>query len=407
MKRLLRISTGGVATALVIAFVGVASETIRSQRAQKVTVPAFQVDPYWPKPLPNEWLVGNVVGVAVDSHDNVWVTHRPRSQAGAEKTPPVLAFDPAGNLIRSWGGRDSIPQWGTQEHGLYIDNKDNVWVGFGGGLPYDVKTKATTDNANFLKLTPQGKLLLEIGKFGRGTEGSASQEFLGNPTDVYVDAKTDEAYISDGYINHRIIVFDANSGAFKRMWGAYGKKPDDAPLPRFDRNGSPRQQFDTPHCITMANDGLMYVCDRGNQRIQVFRKDGTFIKEAMINAKLSGGQIGGTPWDIVLSTDSQQRLIFLVDGGNHRVHTLLRESLEVLATFGQRGRWAGEFESPHSLAIDSKGNLFVGETLDGRRLQKFAPKGTIASRYRERPFRFGRPTGDASVLRSTSERRTR
>src|SRR5438132_284272 len=184
--------------------------------------PAFQVDPYWPKPLPNDWLVGNVVGVAVDSKDNVWITHRPRSQAGAEKTPPVLAFDQAGNLIRSWGGKDTSAEWGTQEHGLYIDYKDNVWVGFGGGLPYDPKTKGTTDNANVLKLTPKGVVLLEIGKFGMGTEGSNNTQYLGNPTDVYVDPKTDEAYITDGYINHRVIVFNASTGAYKRLRVAFG-----------------------------------------------------------------------------------------------------------------------------------------------------------------------------------------
>jgi hypothetical protein len=351
--------------------------TARAQTAAKAPAgaPAFQVDPYWPKPLPNDWLVGNVVGIAVDSKDNVWITHRPRSQAGAEKTPAVLAFDQAGNLVQSWGGKETIPAWGTQEHGLYIDYKDNVWVGFGGGLPYDVKTKATTDNANVLKLTPKGALLLEIGKFGMGTEGSGSTKYLGNPTDVYVDPKTDDAYITDGYINHRIIVFNANNGEYKRMWGAFGNKPDDTPMPRFDRSAPPRQQFDTPHCVTMSNDGLLYVCDRGNQRIQVFRPDGTFVKNAVINAKLSGGQIGGTPWDIAMSRDPQQKYIFLVDGGTHKVHTLLRETLEVVSSFGQRGRWAGEFESPHSIAIDSKGNLYVAETLDGRRMQRFVRKG--------------------------------
>ena len=347
-----------------------------SKAKAPVAAPSFQVDPYWPKPLPNDWMVGNVVGVAVDSHDNVRITHRPRSQAGAEKTPPVLAFDQAGNLVQSWGGKDISPEWGTQEHGLYIDYKDNVWVGFGGGLPYDPKTKGTTDNANVLKLTPKGAVLLEIGKFGMGTEGSGNTQYLGNPTDVYVDPKTDEAYVTDGYINHRVIVFNATTGAYKRMWGAFGHKPDDASMPRFSRSDTPRQQFDTPHCVVMSNDGLLYICDRGNQRIQVFKPDGTFVKDAMINAKLSVGQIGGTPWDIAMSRDAQQRFIFLVDGGNHKVHTLLRDSLEVVSSFGQRGRWAGQFESPHSIAIDSKGNLYVAETLDGRRVQRFVRKGT-------------------------------
>lgn len=378
MIRRTNIALGVIAAAAVLlaaARPGVLSATSQPSSKAPAAAPSFQVDPYWPKPLPNDWLVGNVVGVAVDSHDNVWVTHRPRSQAGADKTPPVLAFDQAGNLIHSWGGKEISPEWGTQEHGLYVDHQDNVWVGFGGGLPYDPKTKATTDNANVLKLTPKGAVLLEIGKFGMGTEGSGNTQYLGNPTDVYVDPKTDEAYITDGYLNHRIIVFNATTGAYKRLWGAFGRKPDDAPMPRFSRSDPPRQQFDTPHCVTMSNDGLLYVCDRGNQRIQVFKPDGTFVKDQLINAKLSGGQTGGTPWDIAMSRDAQQRFIFLVDGGTHKVHTLLRDTLEVVSSFGQRGRWAGQFESPHSIAIDSKGNLYVAETLDGRRVQRFLRKG--------------------------------
>ena len=361
--------------ALVAGLIFAASESrIASQGAERPTPPAFQVDPFWPKELPNNWLVGNVVGVGVDSHDNVWIVHRPQSQAGAEKTPAVLAFDQAGRLIHSWGAPGAGYDWGTQTHGLYIDYKDNVWVGFGGGLPYDIKSKATTDNAHFLKVTPDGKVLLQIGTFGMGTEGSNSTRHLGQPTGVYVDRATNEAFISDGYTNRRVIVFDATTGEYKRHWGAYGNKPEDSPMPRFNRSGPPRQQFDTPHCLAGAKDALLYVCDRGNQRIQVFRKEGTFVKEALINAKLNDGQIGGTPWDIALSTDPRQQFIFLADGGNHKVHTLARDTLQVVATFGHRGRWAGQFESPHSIAIDSKGNLFVGETLDGRRVQKFVPK---------------------------------
>src|SRR5262245_22273288 len=180
---------------------------VSSQRGSG-SPPTFQFDPTWPKDLPNNWVVGNVVGVAVDSRDNVWVVHRPNSQVGADKTPPVLAFDQAGNLIRSWGGKAEGVDWGTQPHGLYIDQQDNVWVGIGGGLPYDLKTRATTDNANFLKMAPDGKkVLLEIGKFGTGTEGSNSNRFLGQPTDVWVDRATNEAFIADGYTNRRVVVF--------------------------------------------------------------------------------------------------------------------------------------------------------------------------------------------------------
>ena len=352
----------------------VAGRTALSQGAPKSTPPTFQFDPTWPKDLPNNWVVGNVVGVAIDSKDNIWMAHRPKSQAGADKTPPVLAFDSAGKLIHSWGGSGGPGyEWGGQIHGVYVDAKDNVWIGFGGGLPYDPKARTTTDNAHFLKFTPEGKFLLQVGKFGMGTEGSNSTQYLGQPTDVWVDDKTNEAYITDGYTNHRVIVVDAATGAYKRHWGAFGKKPDDAPMPAFSRTAPPRQQFDTPHCV-MGVDDLIYVCDRGNERIQVFKKDGTFVKDTLINAKLEEGQVGGTPWDLALSTDPQHAYFFLVDGGKHKVHTLRRDTLEVVTSFGHRGRWAGQFESPHSIAIDSKGNLYVAETLDGRRLQRFLAK---------------------------------
>ena len=333
----------------------------------------FQVDPYWPKPLPEGWLLGNVVGVATDSGDNVWIIHRPRSQAGAAQTPTVIAFDSAGSVVRGWGGPGDGYDWGTQTHGIYVDYQDNVWVGFGGGLPYDATSPSTTDNALVLKFTPHGEFLLQIGDFGRGTEGSSSTEFLGQPTDIFVDPRTDEVYIADGYTNRRVIVFDAHTGEHKRLWGAHGNAPDDAPMPRFSRDGPPPPQFNTPHCVGAAADGLVYVCDRGNQRIQVFNTDGTFVTERLIEARLGTGQVGGTPWDLAFSRDPEQRLLYVVDGGSHAVHTLSRDSLEVVASFGRRGRWAGQFESPHSLALDSQGNLFVGETLDGRRVQKFVP----------------------------------
>ncbi len=333
----------------------------------------FMVDPFWPQPLPAGWLLGNVVGVATDSRDNVWIIHRPNSQSGAADTPSVIAFAPDGGIAQSWGGPGDGYDWGTQTHGIYVDHEDNVWVGFGGGLPYDPSAKTTTDNALVLKFTPEGQFLLQIGDFGVGTEGSDSTMFLGQPTDVWVDPETSEAYITDGYTNRRVIVFDATTGDYLRHWGGYGDPPDDGPVPRFSRDAEAPRQFSTPHCVTGATDGLVYVCDRGNQRIQVFQKDGTFVDEAFIEADLGDGQVGGTPWDIAFSSDPAQSQLFVVDGGGHAVHMLDRESLEVTESFGRRGRWAGQFESPHNLALDSRGNLFVGETLDGRRVQKFVP----------------------------------
>ena len=346
-------------------------EPTESQPNPQTSDQAFRVDPFWPKDLPDEWQVGNVVGVAVDSHDSVWITHRPNSQPGAEDTPPVIAFDVDGRVVKSWGGPGDGYQWGTQAHGLYVDYQDNVWIGFGGGLPYDITTRATTDNAHVLKFNPDGEFLLQIGEFGRGTEGSNSPEFLGQPTDVYVDPETDEAYVTDGYTNRRVIVFDATTGEYKRHWGAYGNEPDDDTMVTFDRNGPPPTQFSTPHCIGMTDDGLVYVCDRQHERIQVFEKDGTFISETVVTVTMPDGEVGGRPGDLAFSLDPEQRLVYMVDMANAKVHTLERDSLRIVDTFGRRGRWAGNLLTPHSLVLDSKGNLYVTETTAGSRMQKF------------------------------------
>ena len=381
MKRVRQLLVGALVTAILSSACGGApmpdasEETPMPDATQQDSAsgdPVFQVDPLWPQALPEDWMFGNVVGVAVDSQDNVWVAHRPRSQNGSEGTPPVLAFDPAGNVIKSWGGRDAIPEWGTQEHGLYIDYQDNVWVGFGGGLPYDINTPETTDNANFLKLSPDGELLLAVGEFGMGTEGSNSTMYLGQPTDVYVDPETDEAFIADGYTNRRVIVVDANTGEYKRHWGGYGNPPDDTPpqtmASRRDADSEQPQQFNTPHCLAGADDGLLYVCDRGNQRIQIFQRDGTFVSDAFVKTADDPGP-GEAPQDIDFSRDPDQRLLFVIGGG--RVYAIDRETMEVTVVFGRRGRQPGQFLSAHSATLDSSGNLYVTETTVGSRIQKF------------------------------------
>jgi DNA-binding beta-propeller fold protein YncE len=340
-------------------------------RQSPVAAQAYEVDPFWPKDLPDGWMLGNVVGVAVDEQDNVWIVHRANSYPLAAKTPPVIAFDSQGNVIRSWGGPGDGYEWGTQAHGLTIDYRGNVWVGFGGGLPYDIKSRATTDNAHFLKFTPEGRFLLQIGKFGTGTEGSDSQMFLGQPTDVFVDPETDEAYVTDGYTNRRVIVFDANTGAYKRHWGAYGKPPKDtAPAAGSERP----DQFDTPHCVVVANDGLVYVCDRNNGRVQVFRKDSMFVKEMFFGDLDAQSRRTGRPGDLDFSRDPGQSHLVMVDMGRDRIYTLRRDSLEEIGSFGRIGRGAGHLLTPHSLALDSKGHLFVAETTDGSRLQRFVPR---------------------------------
>jgi len=350
-------------------------------------VPRYQVDPAWPKQLPNHWLVGAVVGVAVDANDHVWITHRPSTLQPNETrsfwkaAPPVLEFDQAGNLVSSWGGPGAGYEWPQLEHGIYIDHQDNVWLGGGGDK-----------DAQILKFTRQGKFLLQIGHQGKNG-GSNDTQNLGGTANMVVDAAANELYVADGYVNHRVIVFDATTGAYKRHWGAYGKKPDDSyfatagerlPGPfsgtvqhenrpsQYDPNGPPPPQFRIVHAVRISNDGLVYVCDRTNDRIQVFRKDGTFVQEAFIAKETFGS---GSVWDIGFSTDPAQTFLIVPDGTNQQVYVVLRKTLEVVHTFGGAGHWAGQFYGAHNLAIDSKGNLYITETYEGKRVQKFTYTG--------------------------------
>jgi hypothetical protein len=350
-------------------------------------VPSFQVDPAWPKPLPNRWLVGAVVGVAVDSKDHVWIVHRPGTLQPNETrsiwsaAPPVLEFDPEGNVVSAWGGPGPGYEWPDLEHGIYVDPDDNVWLGAGG-----------EKDAHLLKFTRQGRFLMQIGRKGRNG-GSNDTQNLGGAANVTVDRTANEVYVADGYVNHRVIVFDATTGAYKRHWGAYGKKPDDnyftaagerLPGPfrgvvqhenkpsNYDPDGPPPPQFRIVHVVRIASDGLVYVCDRTNDRIQVFRKDGSFVKEGFVAKRTLGS---GSVWDIGFSTDPAQTYLLVPDGTNQQVWVLRRDTLEVVSAFGHAGRWAGQFYGAHNLAVDSKGNLFITETYEGKRVQKFTYKG--------------------------------
>jgi DNA-binding beta-propeller fold protein YncE len=332
--------------------------------------PQFQAEPFWPKPLPGNWILGQVAGIATDSSDNVWIIHRPATllddEKGAQKkppdttcctaAPPVLKFDPEGNLLASWGGPDKGHPWVKNEHGIHIDRDGNVWLG------------GNNDGDQILKFTPDGKFLQQIGK-DDGTKGSSSQTRLGRPAHMMTDPDAGEIYVADGYGNHRVIVFDSKTGAFKRMWGAYGKPPSDDKMAAYAQGAKPSEQFANPvHCVRIANDGLVYVCDRANDRIQVFRKDGTFVKEfVVIPATLQNGSV----WDLVLSEDPGQKFIFMADGANGQIVTLDRNTGQVLAQFGRHGRQPGQFKWVHNIAIDSKGNLYTAEVGWGRRAQKF------------------------------------
>jgi hypothetical protein len=349
-------------------------------QSRTVQAPLFEVDPLWPKPLPNHWLLGSTIGVWVDDQDNVWIIHRgaatlnDNEKALALKVgecctgaPPVLEFDPAGNLIRSWGGPGPGYEWPESNHGIHVDYKGNVWIGGNGAK-----------DAQVLKFTQDGKFLMQVGHYGKNG-GSNDLENFGRAAKIWVDPKTNEAYVADGYLNKRVAVLDADTGKIKRYWGAYGNRPDDKDLGKYDPSAPPAQQFRNPvHCVERANDGLVYVCDRQADRVQVFRADGTFVKEAFYAKNTLGS---GSAWDIAFSRDPEQRYFFLADGTNEKVRVVLRETLEELTSFGDGGRQPGQFFGVHSIATDSKGNIYTTETYEGKRLQKFVYKGiaTVAA----------------------------
>jgi DNA-binding beta-propeller fold protein YncE len=337
--------------------------------------PRYSVDSTWPKALPNGWILGQVSGVATDANDHVWVLQRPKSltddERGATLTPPqstccapappVLEFDAAGTLLRSWGGAGAGYDWPQNEHGIHVDAKGFVWI-----------TGNGENDGQVLKFTSDGKFVLQIGKVGPQT-GNADLTRLGQPAGVEVDTAASEVYVADGYYNRRVIVFDSETGAYKRHWGAYGKPPSDAEKPNVRRTAPPTAaqlaQFGNPvHCARIARDGLVYVCDRLNNRVQVFQKDGRFVKEFSVLPDTSGN---GSVWDIVLSRDPAQRWLLLADGRNNRIAVVARDTGEVKAALGRPGRYAGEFHWVHDLAIDSQGSLYAGEVDTGKRVQKF------------------------------------
>jgi DNA-binding beta-propeller fold protein YncE len=226
-----------------------------------------------------------------------------------------------------------------------------------------------------LKFTQQGRFLGQIGK-PASSDGSNDIANLRRPAKTFVDPKTNELFVADGYGNHRVIVFDADTLKYKRHWGAYGNKPSDEDLGPYDPAAPPAKQFRNPvHCADLSVDNLLYVCDRTNDRIQVFRPDGTFVKEEFYEKQTRGS---GSAWDIAFSRDAQQKYIYLADGENDRVHIIDRQSLQVLTTFGEGGRQPGEFYGVHSIATDSKGNIYTTETYRGQRVQKFLYKGIAA-----------------------------
>jgi len=335
----------------------------------------FKVDPSWPLPLPNNWILGQVSGMTTDAEDHVWVLQRPLSLTDDERgatfnpplskccapAPPVLEFDTAGHLLNSWGGPGQGYDWPQNEHGIYIDAEGFVWI-----------TGNGEQDGQVLKFKRDGTFVLQIGKVGPQT-GDADTTRLGQAAGLAVDVAAREVYVADGYFNHRVIVFDSQTGAFHRKWGAFGKSPDDAGKPNLRRTAPPTAEqlthFGNPvHCVRIANDGLVYVCDRLNDRIQIFNKDGTFVKEFVIEPATAGN---GSVWDIVFSRDPEQRWLYIADGRNNQILTVSRASGEIRATAGAPGRNAGHFHWVHDIAIDSSGNIYTGEVDTGKRIQKF------------------------------------
>ncbi len=349
----------GVTFVVVVAGLGAGSAWLEKRAALEaagVPAPRFEVDPFWPKPLPNKWILGQTIGVSVDARDHVWIIHRAGSLEPGEvhattnpptaqccrPAPPILEFDAAGNLVGHWGGPGNGYDWPDSNHGITVDYRGNVWIGGNGrgsppagrGQPaagqnrqQDESQTGGTQSFNdnmVLKFTQDGKFLMQIGK-ARSSKGSNDIANLRLPAKTFVDKEANELYVADGYGNHRVIVFDADTGKYKRHWGAYGKKPDDVDLGRYDPKAPPAQQFRNPvHCADLSVDRLLYVCDRVNDRIQVFKPDGSFVKEGFFNKETLGS---GTAWDVAFSNDPQHKYLYLADGEDDKVHVILRDTL--------------------------------------------------------------------------------
>lgn len=355
------------------AFVGLAI-FLFAQPLLAAEVPQFEVDPFWPKPLPNNWIIGSIAGIHVDSQDHVWINHRPGSlterEAGASAdarveccvaAPEIIEFDPEGNVVQAWRGPGAGHDWSGNEHGIFVDYNGDVWVGGNGA-----------EDGIVLKFARNGEFLLQIGHQGPGVDSQDTSRVAGASA-MYVDPQSNELYVADGYRNHRVAVYDASTGEFKRMWGAYGNPPTDEEMPEFDPSAPPPRQFSNPvHCINITRDGEVFVCDRAHNRLQVFEKDGTFLREYFVAAQTAPGTTGS----VVFWPDADQSLLFSSDDANGKVRILRREDGTEIGSFGRVGNMTGEFNNLHLMAIDGQGNIYTGET-QGKRLQKFVNRSGL------------------------------
>jgi DNA-binding beta-propeller fold protein YncE len=346
--------------------------------------PAYKYDSSWPKPLPGNWALGGITGMFVDSDDHIWVLNRPRdlddSNNYATLNPPaaecciaapaVLEFDTAGNLLKSWGVPNSVPGWPKSEHTIFVDKQHNVYIG--GAQAGDT----------LLKFTEDGKFISEFGHRGPAVQGNTQKQdnqqtnlLLRGTAAATLDDAAHEIYIADGYLNKRVMVYDWDTGAFKRGWGAYGKPLSEIGndgQPQVGREGDPpAKDFKSPvHCVRISNDGLVYVCDRGGNRVQVFTKEGKFLKEFFVARNTL---LRGTVGSVDFSPDPGQKYIYIADIMNMAVWQLERDTGKVVQKIGRAGHAGGEFSFLHVATMDSKGNLYTGEVASGRRVQKFVP----------------------------------
>jgi sugar lactone lactonase YvrE len=367
-----RVSIAAASAALALLVAGSVWSISVEAQASRGGVPTFKVDPSWPLEFPNHWVMGSVTGVFVDSKDHTWITSLPETlteeELYEEQTPPmgtcctaapvVIELDQNGKVVQGWGdkAKEDPANWPRNPHGIFVDHNDFVWVG-------------THMHHRVMKFTRAGKLVMTIGEYDKNA-GSNDPKLLGGPSGIWVDPKSNEVFISDGYRNRRIVVFDGATGAYKRHWGAYGNVPDDTEKfdPKTMVGGALPKQFSTPHGITGSGDGKIYVADRRGNRVQVFEQSGKFVMEKIIApATLSSG----SSFVPVLSKDSQQQWLYLADGTNHKIWILRRSTMDVVGEFGRGGRQLGQFLRPHGMSIDSKGNLIVGEASTGRRVQRF------------------------------------
>ncbi|HSH74471.1 MAG TPA: hypothetical protein VLA09_02110 [Longimicrobiales bacterium] len=346
-------------------------------------LPQFAVDPFWPRPLPNNWILGQVSGLDVDEDGNVWIIHRPWTVQGTNAgstpqrtdrgrtwghdplqslccttAPPVVAFDPDGNVIQAWGGSTDEYEWFNSEHGIHVDYNGFVWVAGNG-----------QNDHHMMKFTMDGDYVSQIGAVGVN-QGSNDTESVNQAAIMITDPEAQELYVADGYGNHRVIVFDAETGEYKRHWGAYGERPVDEDPGPWDPNAPPSRTWRQPvHAVVISNDGLVYVADRPSNRISVFQKDGTFVREAVLARDTYGP---GAVWDFALDpTDSSQQYLFVPDGTNNKVWILDRESLEPVYSWGQGGRQAGQFDWLHNMKFNAQGDFYTAEVQTGHRVQKF------------------------------------